>query len=355
MQRGDVAIVDKYTRAKSALLGGADLVLELPIPFCVSSASFFARAGVDILAMVGAEMIAFGSESGDEGRLLTIADRLLAEADRRGLAAEEGSAAEHFKGLLDGEKDRLSPNDILAVEYLSAIRKRKIDISPLAVLRVGDGFLCETTGSSAYASATALRKCIRDGDADAMKNYIPNACLDPLRVALENGDAPAALYGAERAILSFFRLTAPEALAEVAGLGNGLEYRLCECAAKSRTLDEMLSLAATKRYPNAAIRRAIIHAMLGVSYADLDGGVAYTTVLGANQSGRTLLASLRKKGLPILTKPSDIDVLCARHKENEEAIRRQAVLSARADALYSLCLPNAGTADRYIKRDAVIL
>ena len=194
-----------------------------------------------------------------------------------------------------------------------------------------------------------------DGDIDALKGYMPAECYDQLCLSLANEQTPASLKNAERAILGFFRLTSPEALFDIAGLGNGLEYRLCECASKSETLEEMMSLVSTKRYPDATIRRAMIAAMLGVKYADFDCGVAYTTVLGANERGRMLLASLRKSGLPILTKPSDIDALCARHKENEQAIRRQAELSARADALYSLCLPRVGAADRYIKREAVIL
>ena len=354
VQRGDASVADKYTRAECALLGGIDLVLELPFPFCSSSAAFFARAGVDILSMVGANMLAFGSESGDTGRLCALADRLLSASDRE-TDASEGSAAAHFKGLLDSDAERLSPNDILAVEYLAAVRERGLDMSPLAVLRAGDGFLCETTGASAYASATALRKCMQDGNMDALSGYMPTACYDGLCRSLSRGEAPASIRHAERAILGFFRLTPPEALSDIAGLGNGLEYRLCECAKKSETLEKMLSLAATKRYPDATIRRAMIAAMLGVRYADLDSGVAYTTVLGANERGRMLLASLRKSGLPILTKASDIDALCARHKENERAIVRQAELSARADALYSLCLPNVGAADRYIKHDAVIL
>ncbi|MBO5305491.1 MAG: nucleotidyltransferase family protein, partial [Clostridia bacterium] len=204
VQRGEVAVLDKYTRAKCALLGGVDLVLELPIPFCTSSASFFARAGVDVLSMVGTNMLAFGSESGDTERLLALAERLLADTDRDP-DAKEGSAIAHFKELLDDEQERLSPNDILAVEYLAAIQKRGLDMSPLAVLRVGDGFLCETTGASAYASATSLRKCMWDGDAATMANYMPKACFDQLCTALENGEAPAALKTAERAILSFFR------------------------------------------------------------------------------------------------------------------------------------------------------
>lgn len=354
VQRGDVSVVDKYTRARCALLGGVDLVLELPIPFCASSASFFAKAGVDVLSMVGTNMLAFGSESGDVDRLCRLAERLLSGEDRE-IDVGEGSAAAHFKGILDGEGERLSPNDILAVEYLAAIRRSGLDMSPLAVVRKGDGFLCETTGASAYASATALRKCMKGGDIAALVGYMPKECYDQLCQSLSSGEAPASPEHAARAILGYFRLTAPEALSDIAGLGNGLEHRLCECARKAGSLEEMLSLASTKRYPDATIRRAVIAAMLGVRYADLDRGAAYTNVLGANERGRMLLASIRKSGSPILTKPSDIDALCARHKENEHAIRRQAELSMRADALYSLCLPNAGAADRYIKRDAVML
>ncbi len=356
-QRGEAAVADKFVRAKTALLGGADLVIELPFPFSAASASYFATAGVTLLAQVGVKELIFGSESGDISRLSALADQSLSvdfEKKKEEAAASEGSAVSHFGALL-GEDERLLPNDILAVEYLRAIKKEGLSMEAVAISRVGDGFLQKELGDSPYASATALRKSLYLGDLSAMETYMPSYSLAELKEALVRGEAPATVENAARAILGFFRLTVPETLSEVAGLGNGLEHRLCASAKESRDLAEFLKRCATKRYTDAAIRRAILAAMTGVTYADLDRGAAYTTVLGATATGRALLASLRKKKLPLLTKPSDVEVLCLAFPEKKDAILRQAALSERADALYTLCLPQAAETGKYLRGGAVML
>ncbi|MBO4978827.1 MAG: nucleotidyltransferase family protein [Clostridia bacterium] len=354
-QRGEVAILDKFVRARMALVGGADLVLELPPPFCSSSAAYFAEAGVSILSMLGTSTLVFGSESGDLARLSALADRVLSQAfaeQKEAVDLREGSATAHFAALL-GEGERLQPNDILAVEYLCALKRLNTDMTAEPIVRVGDGFGEKALGASPFASATAIRKALAEGE--SVGAYMPDFAFSELVAARERGEAPATAKNAERAILGFFRLTAPEALSHIAGLGSGLEHRLCAAALESRTLDEMTKKCATKRYPDATIRRAILAAMLGVTWEDLDRGVTYTTVLGANGTGRALLASLRKRNLPILTKPSDTEALCQKHPESAEAMRRQAELSARADALYSLCLPKTAEAGKYLRTDAVML
>lgn len=356
-QRGEAAVADKFVRAKTALLGGADLVLELPFPFSASSASYFAAAGVKVLSMVGADTLVFGSESGDLSRLSELADYSLSEGfekEKQATQADKGSASAHFKALL-GEGERLLPNDILAVEYLRAIKKEGLPITAQPIVRVGDGFGEKALGDSPYASATAIRAALVQKSVDALGGYLPDFSLEELKNALERGEAPVTMERAERAILGFFRLTPPEQLLHIAGLGNGLEHRLCASAKESGNLADLMRWCATKRYPDAAIRRAILAAMVGVTYADLDGGVAYTTVLGANTVGRELLASLRKKNLPLLTKPSDIEGLCVAFPELAQDIRRQAELAEKADALYSLCLPKVAEAGKYLRGGAVML
>lgn len=356
-QRGEAAILDKLARAKTALMGGADLVLELPYPFSASSAAYFASAGVRVLSTVGADTLVFGSESGDLSRLSKLAEYSLSEkfeSEKDKTDVKEGSAEAHFKALL-GEGERLWPNDILAVEYLRAIQKENTDMTAKAVVRVGDSFGEKTLGASAYASATAIRAALVHKSVDTLEGYMPDYSLNELKTALVKGEAPATMENAERAILGFFRLIPPERLLEIAGLGNGLEHRLCRAAMESRNLSELMAKCATKRYTDATVRRALLAAMLGVTWRDLDRGVAYSTVLGANATGRELLASFRKKRVPLLTKPSDIDGLCEVFPEQAQDIRRQAELAARADALYSLCLPRVAEAGKYLRSGAVML
>lgn len=357
-QRGEVAVLDKYSRAKTAILGGADLVLELPMPFSAASARYFATAGVRLLSMMAVNTLVFGSESGEVSTLSDMAEYSLSEKFLREIEKAppgEGSATVYFGALCGEGKSRLLPNDILAVEYLRAIKKESLSMAALAIPRVGDGFSNVTLGSSEYASATALRRALTEVGTDGLDAYMPDFALSELKMALEREEAPATLALAERAILSFFRLTAPEVLSQMAGLGGGLGGRLCACAKESQSLEALLQCCATKRYTDATVRRALLFAMLGITFEDLDCGVAYSTVLAANEKGRALLSSRRKHKLPLLTKPSDVEGLCRAFPEKKEAILRQAEISARADSLYSLCLPKAAKAGKYLRSGAVML
>ena len=116
-QRGEAAILDKFVRAKNAILGGADLVLELPMPFSAASARYFATAGVTLLNMVGVDLLVFGSERGDVSLLSELADRSLSEdflKEKANAQPSEGSAAAHFGALLgDGEKKLYEGDEVL--------------------------------------------------------------------------------------------------------------------------------------------------------------------------------------------------------------------------------------------------
>lgn len=149
VQRGEFAVLGKRGRAEAALLGGADLVLELPTPWSAAGAERFAQGGVSLLAAAGVVThLAFGSESGDLRPLRAAADCLDGEAYRAGLRRLLGGGMtfaaarqEAVRGLTDREAaDCLSrPNDILAVEYLRSLKALGGGIQPLALPRVGAG------------------------------------------------------------------------------------------------------------------------------------------------------------------------------------------------------------------------
>lgn len=350
-QRGGFAIVDRYVRAEAAVRCGVDLVLELPYPYSSASAEFFASAGVSVLASVGASRICFGSECGDISRLMRAANvsRTLALPTDR----EQGTAEGYFSALSKAYEDAYGEpfcpdsNDILGIEYCKAILAEGYDIEPVAIKRLGDGFRAETAGDSSYASATAIRRLIREGGIDAAEPLIPaeTACL--LRDAMARGDAPVDEKRLEGAILAFFRLADADVLSSFAELGGGLAYRLCEAARETTTLAAFFARAATKKYTDARIRRAVLYAMTGVTADDLRAPVGYTTVLAANSVGCELLASLRKREekIPILTKPAD----------GQKTAPRQYALSLAADALFAIATPQARTAGEWIRKMPVIL
>ena len=330
-QRGELAIADKYTRAEAAVRCGVDLVLELPFPYCMSSAEFFARGGVAVLERVGTHRIYFGSESGDIELIREAAKAAASEEfalARESVSHKDGSAHSYFDALgkVIGKSVDMLSNDILGIEYIKEIMRRGLTVEPLAVKRVGDGYRDEVAESD-FASATAIRKILISGN--ETDRYLPTSSLERLLTAVKSGEAPVESKNIERALLAFWRMTNPASLADIAELGNGLEYRLKDAALSSSSLEEFENNAATKKYTAAKIRRAILFGILGVTKADLDAEPEYTWVLAANKRGREILSDLRRgeDEMRIVTKSADAPNC------------RQYELSARADALYTLAMP----------------
>lgn len=314
-QRGGAAIADKWSRAKLALLGGADLVLELPTPWAAASAETFARGAVELLSMTGVvDVISFGSESGDLSELEAAAaaleapdysERLRAGLDR-GLSFAAARAAAAGSACLD------SPNNNLAVEYLRALRRLDSQIQPFTVPRLGDGHNAALSGEG-HPSASALRELLRAGD-DRVWDHLDPAARELLR-------APADLERAFPAILAKLRTMEPTELARIPDCGEGLENRILAAAGQAASLAELYDLSKSKRYAHARIRRVVLRAFLGID--GIPGHVPYIRVLGMNGRGRELLRAMR--GRNVITKPA--------HGRAEPLLQAE----ARRTDLYALC------------------
>ena len=313
---GECAILDKWTRARAALEGGADLVLELPTVWAASSAECFARGAVDLLAAAGvATHLSFGSECGDVDKLRRVAACLDSEAYRAGLRRflDEGmpfAACRQsvVRGLLGEELAELlsQPNNNLGVEYIRALNAAGSGIQPITVPRIGAGH--DGGDHPAYPSASAVREKMLSG-------------------ALEAAN-PASLAYCGRAVLARLRgMTVRDwtALPDSGG-GEGLPQRLVRAAAEAVSLDQFYALAKTRRYAHARIRRLALWAFLGLTEADRPGSPPCLRVLGANERGRALLREMKARArLPIVTKPA--------HGKGIPLLE----LEARCTDLYQLC------------------
>ncbi|MBQ3496850.1 MAG: nucleotidyltransferase family protein, partial [Oscillospiraceae bacterium] len=210
VQRGDAAICAKHVRAEAAVRAGADLVLELPTPWAVSSAERFARGGVAVLAAAGAETLSFGSESADASALRRAAEALLAPDFapllREELLRGDSFAASRERALrrLIGEGAALlsHPNDLLGVEYCKAVLHLGAPMDILPIPRTTaqhDG----GAGAEGYASASHVRKLLHAGeDASA---YLTDAMRALYERECAAGRAPVSLAALERAMLARFR------------------------------------------------------------------------------------------------------------------------------------------------------
>lgn len=339
-QRAEPAILCKRARAEMALRGGADLVLELPLPFALAGAETFANGGVRVLSALGvADTLFFGSECGDIALLTRTAEALrdtrvntaLYKTVQTGMpyAAARESAVRAVYG--DATADVLrAPNNTLAVEYLRALYAQNSTLCPKTLLRAGTPHdSCAPSGN--YASASFLRETVRAGE--SCINYMPGRAAEILEEAVKSGAAPADFQKLDIAILSFLRKCTPADFAVVPDVSEGIENRILSAARTACTLQEVFDSAKTKRYTHARLRRIVLCAFLGIQKEDVQNGVQYLRVLGFSERGKALLRAARKAAkLPIVMRASDVQTLSA-------AAQRQFSLECIATDIFNLTLP----------------
>lgn len=330
-QRGEAAILPPHVRAEMAIAGGADIVLELPFPFSASSARHFATAAVRALGGLGVDTLAFGSESGDLATLQDLADRAPEGAYREATAEGEcvGDAAAYFEAL----GGALSSNDILSVEYLRAIKREAPFVAPFTVCRKGAEYRQTVLNNGEHPSATAIRLGLAAGKDTSP--FVPPEARDIFRKAVARyGTADIARLGT--AMIAVLRANGVqnERLSEVAECGGGLLERLMKCSLEANDYAALCAAAATKRYTNGRIRRALLYLLSGVKKEDLIAHPSYLRLLAANERGREFLnETARRRTVPVVTKQSEIAAL-------GQAAARQRDLARIADGLYGLCFEN---------------
>ena len=341
-QRGTAAALDKSARAEMALRGGADLVLELPLPWAAASAEAFARGAVQCLLDTGVvDTLAFGSESGEAAplrRLAQVLDStdyppLLRAGLDRGLsfAAARQRAAE---ALVGPESSCLAgANNNLGVEYLRALAHwGREDLEVFTVARQGAAHDSMDVDSPAV-SASRLRAWMGEGAWDRLAPCLPGESWAVVQEQRDLGRCPARLERLELGVLARLRTLEPEALAALPGWEPGLERRLQRAAREAVTLAQLYDRAKTRRAPEARIRRLVLWALLGLTEGERPERVPYLRVLGCNGRGRALLRAMKDRAaLPLITKP-------ARIRRLDETAQRIFALETRGDDLWQLCLP----------------
>ena len=316
VQRGEPAILSKRARAEMALVSGADLVLENPTVWAVSSAERFAAGGVAVLQALNLPIVlSFGSECGDIEKLQKSADLLGSDAVREGvkLAMKAGIsyAAAREKALSavyrEGAELLRGPNNILGVEYLKAISALGADkIEPFTFQRIATEHDGAESGS--LAPASRLRELIRVGG--DVSPYMPEAAHAILRCELEAGLAPANINNIEAAILYRLRTMSEEEFAALPDASEGVWRRLMAAGRREASVDAVLSSVKSKRYALSRIRRMVAAAALGISAEYQRGLPPYIRVLGCNERGREVLRLARTAAkLPIITKPATAKLL----------------------------------------------
>ncbi len=337
VERGDVSVIDKYARAEAAIKCGCDLVLELPAPWSFAGAEFFALGGVGIAEGIGVcHSLAFGSESGDSADLVTCAKRLASaeyatellkkreefrEKNTATLRAEVYSDLYGHTDIFDGS------NNLLALEYLHALETVGSKITPVTVKRWGGDFNDEAL--SEMCSASAIRRAVYGGESD-FYGYMPEESREILCRELAAGR----LYRLSRldtAIVAMLRTTPASDFGGIMEVSGGIEFKLQGLADTLTTASEIVEAAKERRFSASRLRRVLLSMMLSVKTSDVETPPLFTTVLGANEVGRSVLAAMRDKSkIAVLSKLSDSSGLSGKAYE-------QFSLYMRAERLAELC------------------
>ncbi|MDO5110936.1 MAG: nucleotidyltransferase family protein [Clostridia bacterium] len=310
VQRGEPALISKHLRARHALLHGADMVLEMPAVFSLSSAQRFAACGIRMLQATGiVNAVCFGSEHGDIALLTEAARRLNDEspAFTAALQAQLKTGQSYpsaFAKAVDSPYD-FGPNDVLGVEYIRAILSQSADLQPVCVRRIGAAHDA-LDASGGYASASAIRKQILCGDLQSFSGCMPPDVLQDLHSAI-----PRTQHQLSTVILYALRRMDQSALAALPDVREGLENVLYREARRQTTYEAFLFACKTKRYTLSRLRRISMCALLGIT-ADMLTFSPYIRVLGLRQSAKPLLAQMCDAStLPVVTRFSQAAALPA--------------------------------------------
>ena len=338
VQRGEAAIAGKFARARMAVQGGVDLVLELPLPYCAATAQKFAWGGVRILHGLGcADALAFGCENDDTQALLTLAeflsggkaDSAIQSALESGVtyAAARQAAVEHTIGKEYSELLN-KPNNILSVEYLQALVRLKSPIKPLPILRKGCGHDSQSASGN-FASASLLRTRIQEGEWDKIKPYVPESVYGELRELARKGMLTAGFGRCDRAVLSRLRTMTLEDFRQLPDISEGLEHRIFQKVKEAVSVEDLIASVKTKRYTHARLRRIVLCAFLGITAADFHPLTA-ARVLAMNS-----------KGAEIIKQASGITLFASAHEAQGLDSSAQAILRLEDKAfdLFGLCTP----------------
>ena len=308
VQRGEISILDKYTRAEAAVKCGADLVVELPFPWCSASAEYFAKSGIYVLSNF-CDNVIFGSECGDINLLtnaaqVVISEEFVAEYKDR-LSGGEGSAKAYFSMLEERGFGGLSSNDLLGIEYIKAAQLLCVPIKFHTVKREGTAYNSNTLENVTCPSATALRTLWKQGKYEC-EQYIPSVALDVFKDAIEKGKIVDEDI-LSRIVLTYLRLAFDDDFLNVAEADGGLVNRIYALARSSNNTEELLKALKTKRYTDAKLRRTVLFCVAQVTTELLKSLPLYTTLLAADKFGRDILSKIRKKekAIEIVTKPAD--------------------------------------------------
>lgn len=281
-QRGELTILDKFTRAKHAIMSGADIVIELPACFTLSSAPFFALGGVKILASLGIDSLAFGVKIKDTNKLIEIA-KLKTQEDKKisnmiisfmKLGQNYSKALyQTYKLLyphLQNDLDAVfnEPNNILAIEYLSAIYSNGLNIEPIFINRQDGGYnsnrICTIKifgKKTKLVNATYIRSLIKSNKIRKLKKLVPSFVYEDIKKQPYEKDCETRL---DALAISKIRSLSSDELLSFADFNTGLAHLTKSNATMLSTRKEICTALSSKCYRPSRISKLLLLPLLSI-------------------------------------------------------------------------------------------
>lgn len=326
VQRGAPALTDKYLRAECALINGADLVLELPVCYALSSAETFAKGAVSLLDRLGiVNTLCFGSECGDVDLLMSFAKELLHETPvfKKTLDRElrightypqaRNTALEASAPHLTAYTNILtSPNNILGIEYCKALLSGDSEITPCTVKRIGSSYH-DNSLENTFCSAMAIRESLRHtGASDGLAKQIPAASLKLMEAAYLKSYP---VFPDDLSLLLHYSLLSKESagFTDYPDIDKELSDRILKFLPKYRDFRSFCDQLKSKNRTYARISRSLLHILLNIRQEELaccikEGPVFYARMLGFREEASPLLSEIKKKAkIPLLSKLADAE------------------------------------------------
>lgn len=310
VQRGNTSIIDKWSKAKMALASGADLVIELPTVYSISSAENFAEGAIKILnSLKVVDTLSFGMETTDISTLNNIANVLYNEPKeyvsilshelKKGNSypkARENALMMYLNNIKRYANIMSGSNNILGIEYLKALKKTKSTMTPVGIKRekvlYNDEYMVDE-----FASATAIRKMLITGQLSDIRKVMPKSSYMILGEELKKGHYVIDISKFEKEIIYKLRMMSIDEIKNLPDVSEGLEYTLKNAAASCNTVEELINIVKSKRFTQTRIQRILLYALLDIDRKQMTISRKvdpYVRVLGFNKKGKELISQIAR-------------------------------------------------------------
>jgi predicted nucleotidyltransferase len=322
LQRGEPALVSKWTRTEMALRGGADLVFELPYVYCTQHAGHFAYGAILLLEAAGCDTFCFGSEQGKIEPFLSLYhlmkekkeeyDQYVVKYISEGNSYPKASSLAFHELVTDVSylPDLSKPNNILGFQYVKAAIDHSFRIKPYTIRRIHSDYHDQELPDQPIASATSIRKALmRQQDLESTSSYIPSESFLLLKSYGEFHDWEKYWPLLKYKIMS----SSTDELETVYEAEEGIQYRMKDTVLEASTFNEFVSKIKTKRYTWTRIQRLCVHILNHVKKEQMKSAMnqnSYLRILGMTEKGRKYLNLNKKKiELPLISRISSVQHL----------------------------------------------